>query len=367
MKLNPPQVLIIIVSLSFVGVASLKTFQNSQKEVNQNKSVQKQEINAIDAQVPDDFFLTIKPEILPPPIIIKEPEPELEPIILPLPEKLFRYVEPQPIPELTPKEVERRRILRESLFKISNIQEIINLQKEDTLHSGKEYEEIKKSKQKDHKKEGVETTEASYPVDMERILPMIKFIPAVLYTEVDSEIPSDKVIAIVEQDIIGYHGKKILIPRGSKVVGQFQSIVSPDSTRMGIFWYRILTPIGINIQLTGESADVEGASGLSGYVDNKWKEKYGTALLFSSISALTQLSVPTGDESAKAAADAFSEEIGPVVAENLRNAMSIVPRINIPKGERINISPLVDIYFKEPIGGRSTGLPLLSKSINPSI
>ena len=59
MKLNPPQVLIIIVSLSFVGVASLKTFQNSQKEVNQNKSVQKQEINAIDAQVPDDFFLTI--------------------------------------------------------------------------------------------------------------------------------------------------------------------------------------------------------------------------------------------------------------------------------------------------------------------
>jgi len=194
-------------------------------------------------------------------------------------------------------------------------------------------------------------TLASYPVDLTRVITMDRMIPAVLYTELKSEIASEKVIAVVEQDVLGAHGRKILIPKGSKAIGSYQPVSETGTTRLGINWYRIITPRGINIKFEAELADQEGAAGTTGRVDHRVKDRYSAALLFSSISALAQLSVPVENEQAKAAADAFTQELGSVTAEALRESLNLVPRITIPKGSRIQISPLMDIWFKKSQGG----------------
>lgn len=304
-------------------------------------------------QPPADFFDTIPAPppapALPPTILQLPPVEKADVPLLPPPSQIFMPVTP-PEPQIPPEELKRNDILRQALFTQESAKEIRTFEDLHREFYDKPYSEGAASRDTDFREQGIKSETASYPVKLERVLTMNKYIPAVLETEIESEVPSEKVIAMVEQDVVGFHGRKILIPKGSKAIGKYEAVVSPDSTRLGISWYRILTPEGINIKLTSEAVDAQGSSGLTGYVDNKWKDKYGSALLFSSISAMAQMSVPVDNNNAKAAADSFSNQLTPVVTEQLRRAMDIIPRINIPKGERINISPLVDIWFKEPKG-----------------
>jgi type IV secretory pathway VirB10-like protein len=198
----------------------------------------------------------------------------------------------------------------------------------------------------------------TYPVDLSRTLTMDRFMSAVLYTEIKSELPSKKVLAMIDQDVYAAHGRKILVPRGSKAIGKYEPLDEQGQSRLMISWYRIITPDGINIKLDSETADEEGAAGMTGEVDDRLLDKYGTALLFSSLSAVSQLSVQTDNESQSAAAESFSKEFGSVTAQALENSFDIAPRVRIPRGARINISPLTDIWFKPPIQGQAQVVPM---------
>lgn len=198
---------------------------------------------------------------------------------------------------------------------------------------------------------------ATFPVNLDRVLTADRFISAVLYTEVKSELPSKKVIAMVDQDVFAAHGRKILIPKGSRVLGEYEPLDEQGAQRLQINWYRILTPDGINVKLDSETADAQGSAGMAGELDNRYVDRYGTALLFSSLSALAQLSVDTESESQASAADAISSEFGSVTAEAFRQSFDVLPRVRIPRGTRINISPLTDVWFKPAVVGQSRVIP----------
>jgi len=215
-----------------------------------------------------------------------------------------------------------------------------------------------RSKDEDFSSHDLAKSVPTYPVDLSRTLTMDRFISAVLYTEIKSELPSKKVLAMIDKDVYAAHGRKILIPRGSKAIGKYEPLDEQGQTRLMISWYRIITPAGINIKLDSETADGEGAAGMTGEIDDRLLDKYGTALLFSSLSALSQLSVQTDSESQSAAAEAFSNEFGSVTAQALENSFDIAPRLRIPRGARINISPLTDIWFKPPIQGQAQVVPM---------
>lgn len=200
----------------------------------------------------------------------------------------------------------------------------------------------------------------SYPVHLERVLTMNKFIPAVLYTEVRSDIPSEKVQAIVEQDVVGFHGRKILIPKGTRAIGRYASLQNIGDRRLNIMWYRMITPDGININLRSnpaEIADQEGAAGMTGEIDHRWADRYGTGFLFATINAAAQFAVPVNDEEVRAAANSYTEHLGQVTAEALREGLKIKPVVRIPKGARITISPLQDVWFAKPRGGGIEVMP----------
>jgi len=69
-------------------------------------------------------------------------------------------------------------------------------------------------------------TIASAEYDLSRIIATTSFIPAIMYSAVNSELPSQSVIAVTESNVFGYHGKNILIPRGSKLEGVYEEIES---------------------------------------------------------------------------------------------------------------------------------------------
>ncbi len=192
-------------------------------------------------------------------------------------------------------------------------------------------------------------TIATFPVNLSRVLTADRFIPAVLIQEINSELEG-KVVAQIEQHVYASHGRKILVPAGSKAIGRYLPFKKAGETRLRIVWERILTPDGINIRtVNAEMADAMGRAGITGDVDNRNFDKYGMALLVSLISAIGQLHVPADSAAQKAAIDSFGRELSRVTADILQQSLDIKPRVTIPAGSRILISPVDDIWFKEPI------------------
>lgn len=191
-------------------------------------------------------------------------------------------------------------------------------------------------------------TIASPPHDLSRVVTTDTFIPAVMYTAVNSEIPSRTVLAVVESDVFGFHGTNILIPKGSKLEGVYEKLDDKHARRIQITWFKITRPDGIIIKIDGESADAAGASGITGYLDQRLKDRYGGAILLSSINALAQMSIKQNDIRQLAALESFGREAANITAQIIRENINILPIIMIPQGQRINVRPYQNIYFPEP-------------------
>lgn len=191
-------------------------------------------------------------------------------------------------------------------------------------------------------------TIATPPHDLSRMVTTDTFIPAVMYTAVNSEIPSRTVLAVVESDVFGFHGSNILIPKGSKLEGVYEKLDDKHARRMQITWFKITRPDGIIIKIDAESADAAGASGISGYLDQRLKDRYGGAILLSTINGLAQMSVRQNDIRQLAAVESFGREFGTLTAQIIRENINILPIIMIPQGQRFNIRPYQNIYFPEP-------------------
>ena len=195
--------------------------------------------------------------------------------------------------------------------------------------------------------EGVEEFEATLPINLNRVLTANKIIPAVIITPINSEISSN-VTAVVEENVLGYHGNKILIPRGSQLVGSFSKLEKAGARRMGVVWHRILTPKGINILFNGNAHDKAGFSGVVTKRDTRAKDRYGAAFLVSIINTIAQLSIEAQNATQSAAAASFAREAGTLTATIIKNNLDLTPIITITQGERFNIVLTGDIRFKEP-------------------
>lgn len=197
----------------------------------------------------------------------------------------------------------------------------------------------------DYSRQGEPKTVASYPVDLSRVLPITETVPVILLDEIKSELSGEVVRAKISQDVYGYHKRKILIPAGSTAIGRYEPLKKVGDTRLDIEFYRVLTPEGINIQLTGFAADQEGSQGLTGDIDNKNWEKFGVAGIIAGIQASAQLSVDVNDNNQQAVADAISRPMEEVVTQVISESINIAPTVRIKKGTMFFVKFRADIFF----------------------
>jgi len=193
-----------------------------------------------------------------------------------------------------------------------------------------------------------EKTIASYPTDMSRVIPVNKYITAILKNAVNSELDG-KVVAVIEENIYCAHGRNICIPAGSEAVGRYKSLKKPGDERIQVAWERIITPEGINIHTgNAEMADAMGRSGLTGEVDNRFMDRYGMALLVSTLSAATAYAVPVQTQGQQITIQTYGSNLANLSSQILDKNMNLKPKVSIPAGQRILISPTKDIWFPKP-------------------
>lgn len=173
----------------------------------------------------------------------------------------------------------------------------------------------------------LEIDEAARMEAPERTLAQGSVIQAALQTAINSDLPGN-VVAVVAEPVYAFAGDAILIPKGSRLFGQYRSGIEVDQKRILVLWTRILTPDGTSMEIASIGGDQLGRSGLTGVVDTKFDERFGGAALISIIGAAPAVA-------ANSAEDEITREVLEEIGSDLENATSSVI------ADQISISPTI--------------------------
>ncbi|WP_298196387.1 TrbI/VirB10 family protein [Novosphingobium sp.] len=183
----------------------------------------------------------------------------------------------------------------------------------------------------------VDTASASRLADPANTVTQGTMIPAVLETAIDSDLPG-YVRAVVSQDVRGFDGRKILIPRSSRLIGQYKSGLAAGQTRAYVMWTRLLRPDGVTIALGSPSVEYDGKSGLAGRVETHFFKRFGGASLLSVLGGL-------GAVTSGAAGILISSGSSGAAAAAAQRDSQIPPTVRVPQGQPIRVFTARDLDF----------------------
>jgi type IV secretory pathway VirB10-like protein len=185
-------------------------------------------------------------------------------------------------------------------------------------------------------------------------------IQANLLTAINTSLPGD-VVAQVRTDIYDtVKGKEILIPKGSKVLGKYDSLVAYGQERILIAFDRIIFPNGNSIQLSNFiGSDDAGSSGFLANTNNHWSKVLGAAVISTSLSfgagvASDRSSNPNAyyqnaQTGGMSGAAGNISQTGQVLANR---AMDIQPTLTVAAGFNFNMIVNKDMVL-EPYAGKT--------------
>lgn len=186
-----------------------------------------------------------------------------------------------------------------------------------------------------------DTSVATQLANLPTLISQGSTIPAVLETAINSDLPG-YTRALVSRDVRGFDGKAVLLPRGSRLIGQYKNAMSVGQARVFIIWTRIIRPDGVSIQIGSPGGDSLGRGGMTGDVNSHFFARFGGAVLLSLLNIAgaaavgapsTQILIGSPQSAASAAAGVTSQD------------SQIPPTINVPQGAPINIFVARDLDF----------------------
>ncbi len=177
--------------------------------------------------------------------------------------------------------------------------------------------------------------------DPGKVVPQGTVIPAVLETAINSDLPG-YTRAIVARDIRSFDGTAVLVPRGSRLVGQYKSGLTTGETRAFIIWDRLIRPDGLSVQLASPATDDLGQAGASGSVDNHFVTRFGAAIMLSIVNGLT---AGLSSSNSNTIVIGSSTEASSLANSALQASASVPPTIHIPQGTPIEVFVARDLDF----------------------
>lgn len=124
-------------------------------------------------------------------------------------------------------------------------------------------------------------TSARYLERPDTLLVRGTFIRCVLETHIVTDVPGFT-SCVVTEPVYSINGRSLLLPRGSKVLGRYQDDVTGN--RVSVIWDRVLTPGGVDVNMSSPGVDNLGGAGHPGDSDAHWGSRITSALLISVLS-----------------------------------------------------------------------------------
>lgn len=202
----------------------------------------------------------------------------------------------------------------------------------------------------------VETASASQMQNLHTLIPQGTMIAGILETAIQSDLPG-MTRAVVSENIYSFDGAKLLIPQGSRLIGQYRSGLVRGQSRVFVIWNRLIRSDGVSINIGSSGTDELGRSGLNGDVDTHFFERFGSSVLLSMIDSGLQIGAESADSRASATVAVNTGNDFSKAAEiALQNSIAIPPTVNVDQGTRINVFVGKDLDFSHVNGNQPSGL-----------
>lgn len=177
-------------------------------------------------------------------------------------------------------------------------------------------------------------------------------ISATLETAIASDL-SGMTRAVISNDVYSDDGETLLIPRGSRLVGQYNNGIAQGQNRVFVIWQRVMRPDGIYVQLNSPGTDPLGGAGLpADGVDYHFWQQFGTASLLSVIGAgAANLGVNGSDRFNSSASyrSSIANSFLEASRNSLQNTGAIKPTLYKNQGDKINVMVARDLDFYDAL------------------
>jgi type IV secretion system protein VirB10 len=175
-----------------------------------------------------------------------------------------------------------------------------------------------------------------------------EMLHATLNVAMNSDLPG-MVTATVTSPAYSYTQENELIPRGSRLIGQYSSAVLQGQSRLFIMWNRVVLPDGVSVNINSPDTDQIGQSGeAADYINRHFWSRFGESVLMSILSAgVSNIDVDSSDEfnSAQAYRMAVAESLQESAAGTLKQTGMQKPTLVRYQGANINVFIAHDLSF----------------------
>jgi type IV secretion system protein VirB10 len=170
------------------------------------------------------------------------------------------------------------------------------------------------------------------------------FIDCTLETAIDSTLPG-MTTCITATDTFSSDGTVVLLERGTKLIGETRGQVQQGVARVFVLWTEARTPTGIVVPLDSPGTDELGRSGLAGEVNRHFWDRFGAAILISTLDGAVQAAVQSASRSGGPVIYNPSSSES-VVTDVLKSSVNIPPTITKSNGDRIQVFVARDLDFR---------------------
>jgi len=176
-------------------------------------------------------------------------------------------------------------------------------------------------------------------------------IPAALITGIRSDLPGTITAQVTQNVYDSATGRHLLIPQGSRLIGEYEAQISLGQNRVLLAWDRLILPDGRSLQLDRlPGNDLSGHAGLEDRTNQHWGGMFRAVLISTLLGIGTELGSGNDDDLVRAIRRGGADSIGRTGQDLVRRQMNVQPTLTIRPGFQLRIIVTRDLVL-EPIDG----------------
>jgi type IV secretion system protein VirB10 len=172
-------------------------------------------------------------------------------------------------------------------------------------------------------------------------------IPAALITGIRSDLPGQITAQVTENVYDSPTGRLLLVPQGTRLIGQYDNGVGFGQRRVLLVWTRLIMPNGRSIVLERQpGADAEGYAGLEDGVDYHWWDIAKAAALSTLLGIGAELAADDNDRLINAIRGGAQDTINDAGQQIVRRQLNVAPTLTIRPGFPVRVIVTRDLVFR---------------------
>jgi type IV secretion system protein VirB10 len=185
------------------------------------------------------------------------------------------------------------------------------------------------------------------PPDSHYILQAGSVIPAALITGIRSDLPGQIIAQVIQPVYDSPTGSILLIPQGTRVIGEYDNDVAFGQRRVLLVWNRLIFPDGRSLVLERlPGADAAGYAGLEDGVDYHWWDLMKAAGLSTILAVGTELAAGDDeDRLERAIRDGAQGTVNQAGQQIVQRQLQVAPTLTIRPGFPVRILVSRDLVF----------------------